>query len=539
MNHQTSKARIQSRKGARRFSTTCTTQTTHHVRDDQASTSKRWTEKLGRNSMTVLAYIFSFVPAHQRQLHYGLTFLTERELPAVSELSISNSIDDRVCGATTQAGCMSVCLCGRFSLITCVDLKYNAHAHDARMGSRYGGHDKRSSMLQSTDSTLHRYACIHSFIHSFIHSSLIPPNMTACRQDDQHDSVDPPSPNNVNDDPLPPPPLDPVAAATHGFCREILHQKIQHSQSQEAITNMMKSITTYLTALTGKPELASAIIPADYQEIASKAYEPRWQFEHIDVCATCWKHHWRGIESHTKTRYSHDGHQPTNIPFSRTCPVCHWPRYKEDLCHYYQKLNSKTKFAAMKKTSSVYVDQLKLIASTLPTLHKGEKLTPRAIFRYINPATRIQALFKHHRGFAMAVRDGYNRWKQVCRAKASRLDADAKVLQYVNDIHDAEVWDEAMIEVNSIKEDARNLVFGLCADSADLHAYGRSAKIKPLVLTNYGFRRRIRSKAKYLWMLGIPPKEHKSIDVFLRNAHTHTHTHTHTRTHTPILMPVT
>jgi hypothetical protein len=300
------------------------------------------------------------------------------------------------------------------------------------------------------------------------------------------------------------------------FSRELIKLKMQHSLSQECVNNILNLFISHLSNSNCNSNNNNNNnnennnnnnisdhhdLPHDYLEVSTSAYKREWDFEKIDICASCWNHHYRKVNNDTS--------------YTRTCPKCHWPRYIEDLNYVYSKLKrNKNK---NKKSDNEQVKDIKL-----PRLSPDQKMTPRAVFRYIPLERRIKALFSRHRGFCQAVRDGYNKWQRRLQAReavdnGTQTDEDTDVLQYVTDIHDSEVWDDAMKFINNIHNDPRNLIFGLCADSAELHAYGRSAKIKPILLTNFGIRHRIRCKSKYLWMVGIPPKEHKKIDPFLGN----------------------
>ena len=311
------------------------------------------------------------------------------------------------------------------------------------------------------------------------------------------------------------------------FSRLLLKLKLKHSISQRAVSAILETMNNQtippsylfstqllipipLELLNIDPSSlslsSSDYLLRDYEHVSRSAYFRRWDFECIDICANCWAHHWRGVKAN-------------HGPHSRVCPKCHFPRFEEDMQYYTKKLlQFDTKHKT--KTKSLQEQRLQLVkdlASKMPDYRSSAniKRTPRAIFRYINPTQRIHALFRYHRGFARAVRDGYDRWKQIKEARRFTSINSNNVLQHVTDVHDSEIWDRAMTQITAKNDDPRNLVFGLCADSAELHAYGRSAKIKPLLLTNYGMRRRVRCKSKYLWMVGIPPENHKTIDVFL------------------------
>jgi hypothetical protein len=191
--------------------------------------------------------------------------------------------------------------------------------------------------------------------------------------------------------------------------------------------------------------------------------------------------------------------------------------------HYWKKLQQfDTKYKT--KTKIQQLDRLKLvksIADTLPDYRHSSNL-----LRYIKPADRIVAhyfaIIVVSRGqFGMDMIDGNSCKRHEEHADPSTATTYCNMsLIYMTA---SNIWDQAMQHITAKNNDPRNLIFGLCADSADLHAYGRSAKIKPLLLTNYGMRRRVRCKSKYLWMIGIPPENHKKIDVFLGKQYSHAH----------------
>ena len=99
-----------------------------------------------------------------------------------------------------------------------------------------------------------------------------------------------------------------------------------------------------------------------------------------------------------------------------------------------------------------------------------------------------------HKGFGEAVQDGHKRWRKRQEA-VNKNDLDDPSYRFIDDIHDSEAWDYTM-EQEGMKDSHRNLIFSLCTDSADLHSYGRSAKIKPLLLTLLNMRRNIRCRAE-------------------------------------------